>query len=260
MDALEENAGAAVKFCRQATAAHPEVAHYEALLARATYAAGRYEEALALYRKAADSGDVRAMVSLGLLLQTGDHTPSDLKAAYGFYEKAAERGSADGALDLAVALVRGKGIDKNVPRALALLKKASDDGSARATYDLAEIEADATGRRLAGEALTDFRRAGAEGFPQGYRAAAVLLDEGRGVPKDPAAAADDLLRAVAADAGEAIAELTGRKQTWATDTIRNLQARLKSAGYYSGPIDGKSGPALAPALNKWRLVGPPQRS
>ena len=260
MDALEENAGAAVKFCRQATAAHPEVAHYEALLARATYAAGRYEEALALYRKAADSGDVRAMVSLGLLLQTGDHTPSDLKAAYGFYEKAAERGSADGALDLAVALVRGKGIDKNVPRALALLKKASDDGSARATYDLAEIEADATGRRLAGEALTDFRRAGAEGFPQGYRAAAVLLDEGRGVPKDPAAAADDLLRAVAADAGEAIVELTGRKQTWATDTIRNLQARLKSAGYYSGPIDGKSGPALAPALNKWRLVGPPQRS
>ena len=56
MDALEENAGAAVKFCRQATAAHPEVAHYEALLARATYAAGRYEEALALYRKAADAG------------------------------------------------------------------------------------------------------------------------------------------------------------------------------------------------------------
>jgi TPR repeat protein len=260
MNALEENAGAAVKFCRQATAAHPEVAHYEALLARATYAAGRYDEALALYRKAADSGDVRAMVSLGLLLQTGDHTPGDLKAAYALYEKAAERGSADGALDLAVALVRGKGIDKNVPRALALLKKASDDGSARATYDLAEIEADATGRKLAGEALTDFRRAGAEGFPQGYRAAAVLLDEGRGVPKDPAAAADDLLRAVAADAGEAIAELTGKKQTWATDTIRNLQARLKSAGYYSGPIDGKSGPALAPALNKWRLVGPPQRS
>jgi TPR repeat protein len=260
MGALEGNAGAAVKFCRQATAAHPEVAHYEALLARATYASGRYDEALALYRRAADSGDARAMVSLGLLLQIGDHTPRDPKAAYALYQKAADRGSADGALDLAVALVQAKGIDKNVPRALELLKKASAAGSARATYDLAEIEADDTGGKLAGAGLADFRRAGAEGYPQGYRAAAVLLDEGRGVPRNPADAAEDLLRAVAADAGEAIAELTGKKQTWSAETVRALQTRLKSAGYYSGPIDGKSGPALVPALNKWRLLGAPQRA
>jgi hypothetical protein len=64
MDALKKNAGAAVEFCRQA-AAYPEVAHYQALLARATYAAGRYDEALGLYRKAAEANDARAMVSLG---------------------------------------------------------------------------------------------------------------------------------------------------------------------------------------------------
>ncbi len=260
MDALEENAVAAVKFCRQAAAAHPEVAHYEALLARATYAAGRYNEALALYLKAADAGDVRGMVSLGLLTQMGDHTPKDLKAAYALYEKAAEHGSADGAINLAVALVKGEGINKDIPRALALLKKTSDSGSARATYDLAEIEANATGGKWAGEALSHFRRAGAEGYGEAYRAAAVLLDEGRGVPRNPAAAAEDLLRAVAADAGEAIAELTGKTQTWTAETIRALQTRLKSAGFYSGPIDGKSGPALGPALTQWRLLGPPQRS
>jgi len=260
MDALEENAVAAVKFCRQAAAAHPEVAHYEALLARATYAAGRYNEALALYLKAADAGDVRGMVSLGLLTQMGDHTPKDLKAAYALYEKAAEHGSADGAINLAVALVKGEGINKDIPRALALLKKTSDSGSARATYDLAEIEANATGGKWAGEALSHFRRAGAEGYGEAYRAAAVLLDEGRGVPRNPAAAAEDLLRAVAADAGEAIAELTGKTQTWTAETIRALQTRLKSAGYYAGPIDGKSGPALGPALTQWRLLGPPQRS
>src|SRR5208337_4600042 len=111
MDALQKNAETAVGMCRQAAEAHPEIAHYTALLARATFAAGRYDEALALYKKAAEANDARAMVSLGLLLETGDHAPKDLRAAYALYEKAADRGSADGALDLAVALVKGKGME-----------------------------------------------------------------------------------------------------------------------------------------------------
>jgi TPR repeat protein len=260
MDTLKKNAEAAVQFCSQAAAAHPEVAHHTALLARATFAAGQYDEALALYRKAADANDARAMVSLGLLLQAGDHAPKDLKAAYALYEKAAERGSADGALDFAVALIKGKGIDVDVPRALALLQKASDGGSARATYNLAALVASGVGGKPAGEALALFRRAAAEGYPEGYRAAAVLLDEGRGVSKNPSAAAEDLLRAVAADAGDARAELTGKTQTWTAETVRQLQARLKSAGYFTGAIDGKSGPALGPALTQWRLLGALQRS
>ena len=180
---LKKNAEAAVQVCGEAAAAHPQIAHYEALLARATFAAGRYDEAVRLYRKAAEANDVRAMVSLGLLLETGDHAPKDLKAAYALYEKAAERGSADGALDLAVALVKGKGIDVDVPRALDLLGKASDDGSARAAYDLAALVSNGVGGKPPGEALALFRRAAAQGYPEGYRAAAVLLDEGRGVAK-----------------------------------------------------------------------------
>ena len=260
MESLKKNAEVAIQFCSQAAVAHPQVAHYEALLARATFAAGRYDEGITLYRKAADANDARAMVSLGLLLETGDHTPKDLKAAHALYEKAAERGSADGALDLAVALIKGKGIDVDIPRALALLEKASEDGSARAAYDLAALVASGVGGKPTGEALELFRRAAAEGYPEGYRAAAVLLDEGRGVAKNPSAAADDLLRAVAADAGEARAELTGKTQTWTAETIRQLQARLKSAGYYTGPIDGKSGGGIGPALTQWRLLGgPPPR-
>jgi Caspase domain/Sel1 repeat len=255
MESLKKNAEPAIQFCGQAAAAHPEIVHYQALLARATFAAGRYDEGIVLYRKAADANDARAMVSLGLLLETGDHTPKDLKTAYALYEKAAERGSADGALDLAVALIKGKGIDVDVPRALALLEKASEDGSARAAYNLAALVASGVGGKPAGEALALFRRAAAEGYPEGYRAAAVLLDEGRGVAKNPSAAADELLRAVAADAGEARAELIGKAQTWTAETVRQLQARLKSAGYYTGPIDGKSGARIGSALTQWRLLG-----
>jgi TPR repeat protein len=260
MEALRKGAAAAVEMCRQAAERHPEAAHYQALLARSTFAAGRFDEALALYRKAAEAGDARAMVSFGLLLETGDHTPKDLKAAHALYEKATERGSADGALDLAVALFKGNGIDRDVPRALALLRKAADGGSARATYNLATSIANGVADKPTGDALALFHRAAAEGYPESYRAAAVLLDEGRGVPRDPAAAAEDLLRAVAADGGEARAELTGSTQNWTPDTIRNLQARLKLAGYYAGPINGRSGPTLGPALTRWRVSGAPQRS
>ncbi len=256
---LQKNARAAIAVCRQAAAMHPEMAHYTALLARATAAAGMYDEAYALYRKAAEANDTRAMVSLGLMLETGDHAPKDLKAAYALYEKAADRGSADGALDLAVALTRGKGIGIDIPRAYALLRKASDSGSPRATYNLAALSANGVGGKPA-DALELFRRAGNDGFPEGYRAAAVLLDEGRGVPRNPEAAAEDLLRAVDADAGEAIAELSAKTQTWSVETVKAMQMRLNAAGYYSGPIDGRSGPALAPALKQWRLLGPPQKS
>ena len=62
--------------------------------------------------------------------------------------------------------------------ALTLLEKASDSGSAPAAYDLAALISLGVGGRPPGEALALFRRA-----------AAVLLDESRGVAKDLSAAA-----------------------------------------------------------------------
>jgi TPR repeat protein len=119
------------------------------------------------------------MVSLGLMLQTADHVPKDLKAAYALYQKAVDRSSADGAMDLANALFKGEGIDRDVPRAVTLIQRASDDGSARAAFDLAALIQEGFGGRPPGEALALSRQAAARRYPEGYRAAAVLLDEGR---------------------------------------------------------------------------------
>ena len=260
LPALRADAAAAIGVCAQAAAAHPEIAHYTALLARAEAAAGRMDDAYADYRKAAEAGDARAMYSLGLMLETGDHASKDLKAAYALYAKAAERGLADGAINLAVALAEGKGVDKNLPRAYALLQQASQAGSARATYDLAEFAEHGYGGKTT-DALDLYRRAAELGFAKGHHTAAALLDEGRaGVAKDPTAAADELLRAVAADSGESIADLTGKTQNWSPATIKALESRLAAASYYSGPINGKSGPALGPALRQWRLLGAPEKS
>ncbi|HLH49817.1 MAG TPA: caspase family protein, partial [Roseiarcus sp.] len=136
LETLARNADLAMSACREAAAQHPGEAHYVALLARATAAAGKRDEAIGLYKQAAEAGDGRAMVSLGLLYEAGDGLPKDLKAADELYAKAASRGSADGAINLAVALMKGAGIERDTARAVALLKRAAADGSAIATYDL----------------------------------------------------------------------------------------------------------------------------
>jgi hypothetical protein len=259
LDTLAHNANLAIPACRTAVAHHPNEAHYAALLARAVAAAGNRDDAVKLYKAAADGGDARAMVSLGLLHEAGDGVQKDIKAAVDLYAKAAARGSADGAINLAVALMRGAGVERDTAHAVALLKSASASGSAIATYDLGVLAQ----QGVAGDptqALDLFRQSAALGDPRGHLAAAILLDEGRGVAKDPAAAADQLLRGVANDAGETLSQLTSKAPSWSRDTIKAVEDRLKSAGYYSGPIDGKGGAALSPALRQWRLLGPPQKS
>ena len=253
---LAAHASTALDACRAAVEKQPEIAHYQALLARTLYASGQYDEAISFYRKAADGGDARAMVSLGLLMEAGDHVGKDIKGAYALYGKAAERGSADGAINLGFALAQGQFVDKDVPRAYALFKKASDAGSARATYDLATLVESGVGGNPA-DALALFKLAASQGEPAAHRAAAVLLDEGRSGPRDPKSAAHELLACVGADSGACYNELVAKSQSWSLDTVKGVQALLKAANYYSGPIDGRAGPTLAPALKQWRLLGGP---
>jgi hypothetical protein len=172
------------------------------------------------------------------------------------FRDAADRGHVDGMINLAVALMEGSGVERNVEEAVRLMRKAAETGSAIALFNLAAM----TERGVTGdpaEALDLFRKAAAQGYAGGYRAAAVLLDEGRGAPKDPGEAADLLLKGVAADSGELVGELTTKTATWSQDTVRALQERLHEAGYYTAAIDGRSGPNFAAALRQWRLLGPP---
>jgi tetratricopeptide (TPR) repeat protein len=257
---LAAHASQAVEACGEAVSTHPDNPHFLALLARATFASGRQTDAVALYRKAADAGDSRAMVSLATLMENGDHAPRDLKSAYALYEKAAARDNTDAAINLGVALFNGIGVRKDVDRAVELFRHASQLGSARATFNLAKLVSDGVGGAKPSEALDLFKRAADLGYPGAYRAAALLMDVGRVTPHDPDGAADLVLECVRADFGDCLSELTGRTQVWGADTVRALQTRLKAAGYYAGPCDGKSGPTLEPALRQWRQQGPPKKA
>jgi hypothetical protein len=258
LQTLARNADRAIEACHDAVSKHPGEAHYVALQARATAASGHLDEAIKLYKTAADGGDARALVSLGLLYESGNGVPKDVKMADDLYAKAADRGSLDGKTNLANALIYGTGVERDMARALELLKSASADGSALATYNLGAL-ALAGGAARANEALEQFRHAAVLGDPRGYRAAAALLNDGFGMPKDSPGAADELLRAVASDDGAMAGELTSTASLWSHDTMKAVQDRLKSVGYYTGPLDGKAGAALAPALKQWRLLGPPAK-
>ncbi len=251
---LARNAPLTLEVCGRAAEAFPQRPHFTALLARSHAAAGQREEALRLYRDAAARGDLRAMVSLALLMESGDGVPRDPAGAIALYERAAAGGSADAAINLAVALYEGQGVPEDPARAIALLARAAQGGSAIATFNLGVLtQAGATGSPE--EALDLFRRAARDGEPRGYRAAAVLLDEGRGVPADPEGAADLLLRGAAADSGEIVAELGARAGEWSADTIRAALERLGAAGLYEGEVDGLGGPRFAEALARWRNGG-----
>ena len=253
---LQVHSAQAVAACSRAVEQFPDLPHYVALLARAQAAAGARDTAIELYRQAAERGDLRAMVSLGLLMETGDGVPLDPVGALALYERAAAGGSADGAINLAVALFNGRVVPADPSRAVALFEQAAEGGSAIATYNLGVLAQDgALGPGRAGEALGWFRRAALLGEPRGYLAAAIVLDEGRGVDQDHGTAADMLLRGVAADDGQSMAQVTQNAQAWRPETIRAVQTRLAAAGLYTGAIDGIAGPGMAGALDAWRNGG-----
>ncbi|WP_299044468.1 caspase family protein [uncultured Tateyamaria sp.] len=253
-DRLRQNAFSAIQACAAAVSQSPELPHYTALLARATAATGDMDRAIQLYKSASDRGDLRAMVSLAQLTEAGNGVPQDAAAALALYERAADGGSPDAMINLAVILFEGQQVPQDIDRAIALLRRAAEGGSARAVFNLGVLAQDGV-VDTPEDALRYFEQAARDGEVQGYRAAAILLDEGRGVTRNPNAAANMLLRGTAADRGVLLEQLTVRTNEWSRDTIRAVQERLKAAGFYSAAVDGLPGPSFEAALTRWRNGG-----
>lgn len=248
---LQQNALAAIQACSAAAARQPELPHYTALLARATAATGDLERAVVLYSDAAERGDLRAMVSLAQLTERGTAVVQDPARALALYERAAAGGSHDAMINLAITLLEGQG---GTERGIALLRRASKEGSAKATFNLGVLAQNGIGERPEA-ALKYFERAARDGEAEGYRAAAILLDEGRGTQRDPARAAVMLLRGAAEDRGDVLRQLTQASDQWSRGTIRAVQGLLKEAGYYTAALDGLPGANFTAALEKWRNGG-----
>ncbi len=105
------------------------------------YANGRGVEkddakAAELYRKAADAGNSRGLVALGILYANGRGVEKDDAKAAELYRKAADAGNSDGMVNLGILYVSGRGVEQDDAKAAELYRKAADAGHSVGMFNL----------------------------------------------------------------------------------------------------------------------------
>lgn len=97
------------------------------------------EQTAASYRKAAETGDTRAMYELGLMYQSGKGVPQSYEDASKWYAEAAEKDYDPAKIGLGILYQNGWGVDVDVKKAGALYasaKNSKDSEIARAAKKL----------------------------------------------------------------------------------------------------------------------------
>ncbi|HJU30537.1 MAG TPA: PDZ domain-containing protein, partial [Hyphomicrobiaceae bacterium] len=167
------------------------------------------------FRKAADMGNANGMAGLGSLYQQGKGVPADLAQAVMWYKRGADRGSAVAMSDLGLLYVQGKGVERNEAAAVALFRKAAGLGNSIAMNNLAW-----------------------------------MLQLGRGVDrKNPVEAAELMMRSLERGNEFSQKQMTQKSNTWSKEFRQALQAKLRDAGLYKGPLDGEFRDTTIAAIN-----------
>jgi hypothetical protein len=164
---------------------------------QSAYAAGRFIDALRIWRPRAQQGDARAAFGLGLLYDLGEGVGQDAAAAYSWYRRAAEAGHVLAEFNLAVMSDSGTGTARNSTEAALWYARAAAHGYARAEYDLAQLyqAGDGVPRNL-GMAARWYAVAASHGLPAAALKLASLREENRQAMVSPAATNPMLAAAV----------------------------------------------------------------
>ena len=104
--------------------------------ALAEFRQGRFAEALREWLQAAQGGDARADLYVGVMYDGGLGVPHDPARALAWYRRAAEAGSAAGAFNVGVLYDSGVGVAQDQRRAATWYARAAARGFARAQYNL----------------------------------------------------------------------------------------------------------------------------
>jgi TPR repeat protein len=88
-----------------------------------------YEEAINLYKKAANKGNVRAMVLIGNLYREGKEIPQNYQEAMSWYKKAGNEGDSYSLARIGDMYGDGLGVNQDYSEAIQWYKKAADRGN-----------------------------------------------------------------------------------------------------------------------------------
>ena len=86
------------------------------------------EEAVELFRKAAEQGNAFAQWNLGVMYYQGQGVEQDFKEAFKWYQKAADQGEANAQYSLGVIYGMSKGVEQNYVTAYAWASIAATNG------------------------------------------------------------------------------------------------------------------------------------
>ena len=142
------------------------------------YGQGDYESALRKWKPAAEEGDAKSQVYLGIMYDEGRGVPQDDAEAVKWYRRAAEQGLDQAQTNLGVMYATGQGVPQDDKAAVRWFRKAAEQGHARAQNNLG------------------FMYANGQGVPQNLVLAHMWFDLGAaasppGVRRDRAVAARD---------------------------------------------------------------------
>jgi hypothetical protein len=186
-------------------------------LAFAAFQAGRYLEAFrrATDRIAANPSDAAAMTLLGELLSQGLGVARDEARALQWYDLATARGDVNARFAAAMMRLTGRGGPRDETRGRALLAEAAAAGHGPAAFNLALPLLAAGGEAELAQAVPLLKQAAEREIGDAQHALAILMLEGRGVPKDEEGGADMMQRAalngsLAGEVEFAILQFTGR--------------------------------------------------
>ncbi|KUL96892.1 hypothetical protein DK26_02580 [Bosea sp. WAO] len=136
-------------------------------------------------RKAAQSGDARAVYELAALAVDKPGAGRDPKLALHLFERAAVAGLAPAQFRLGNMFEKGIGTNRDISLARLWYSRAAERGNAKAMHNLAVLYAEgANGKPDYGTATEWFRRAAEFGVRDSQYNLAVLLGRGLGAPAD----------------------------------------------------------------------------
>jgi len=143
------------------------------------------EEAMKLFREAAELGNPAAQHALGVSYFTGLGAAKSTEEALAWFHKSAAQGYADAEFRIASIYIRGDGVPADEAKALEFLRKAAERGHTEAQYNLATLYS--TGQSVpkdAAEAAKWFRKAAEAGHPTAQSNVGVLYASGEVLEKN----------------------------------------------------------------------------
>lgn len=201
--------------------------------------------------KAAAQGHALAMYDLAILLRDGSAAFADQKASLGWLRKAANLGDADSMAALGYAYEQGAGTAVDFAAARQWYGRAADLGQSDAMTNLGRLnEAGEGGPKDEDAAFALYSAAAEAGNFVAMANLANLYEFGLGTDPSPRDAAYWLARSIMAGNEDVIDALEGAPGDYAPEVRSALQTFLEARGIYDGPIDGEMNAGTLDALRK----------